>query len=161
MRSNREEVNDNILQQFQCLGFLKNFLKDFIYFQREGKGGRKRGRETSVVCLLHALTWGPIPQPSRVPWLGVKLATLRFVGRCPTHWARQARAVLLNYCCLAIVLFWQRKPALFYFFRGVQGPSAGVFVHSLGMYHKGGSQGKCAPESSSVIFQRNDFVWQN
>ena len=26
------------------------FLKDFLYFQREGKGGRKRGRETSVRC---------------------------------------------------------------------------------------------------------------
>lgn len=42
--------------------------------------------------------------------------------------------VFLIYCNLDIVPFWQRKPAPFYLFRGVQSPSAGVFMHSLGMY---------------------------
>ena len=40
------------------------FLKIlFIYFQRKGKGGRKRGRETSVHgCLSHAPYWVPSPK---------------------------------------------------------------------------------------------------
>ncbi|KAF6131028.1 hypothetical protein HJG60_007930 [Phyllostomus discolor] len=38
------------------------FLKIlFIYFYTEEKGGRKRGRETSVCgCLWHAPYWGPV-----------------------------------------------------------------------------------------------------
>ena len=44
------------------------FKKDFIYFLAEGKGGRKRGSETSVCgCLSLAPNWGPSPQPSPVP----------------------------------------------------------------------------------------------
>ena len=40
------------------------FIILFIYFQREGKGGRKRGRETLICetlisCLLHALNQEP------------------------------------------------------------------------------------------------------
>ena len=33
-----------------------DFLEDFIYFQRERQGERKRGRETPVGSLLHAPT---------------------------------------------------------------------------------------------------------
>ena len=49
-----------------------SFFKDFIYFQREGKGGRKKGRETLVSCLLHTPSWGPGPQSRRMPWLGIE-----------------------------------------------------------------------------------------
>ena len=44
------------------------FKKDFIsLFFREGKGERKRGRETSVGgCLLHAPYWGPGLKPRHV-----------------------------------------------------------------------------------------------
>ena len=53
---------------------------------REGKGGRKRGRETSMGgCLLHAPYWGPGPQPRHVPWLGIKMETLWFAGGCSIH----------------------------------------------------------------------------
>ena len=42
--------------------FLRFYL--FIFFQREGKGRRKRGRETSMCgCLLRDAYWGPGPQP--------------------------------------------------------------------------------------------------
>ena len=53
---------------YQCLlfqragsGFIYLFLKIFIYFQRDGKGRRKRKkhlceRETLISCLVHALT---------------------------------------------------------------------------------------------------------
>ena len=57
--------------------FFLNIL--FIYFSREGKGGRKKGRETSVCgCLSHAPYWGPGPQPRHVPRLGIELVTLCF-----------------------------------------------------------------------------------
>ena len=50
--------------------FLKNVL--FIYFYREGKGVRKRGRETSMCgCLSRAPYWGPGLQPRHVPLLGI------------------------------------------------------------------------------------------
>ena len=38
------------------------FLRFDLFIFREGKGGRKRGRETSMCgCLLHAPYWGPGP----------------------------------------------------------------------------------------------------
>ena len=76
-----------------CIIFL--FLKDFIYLFifREGKGGRKKGRETSMCdSLLRALPWGPSLQPSHVPWLRIEPATLWFTGQHPIHWATPARA---------------------------------------------------------------------
>ena len=40
----------------------------FIYFQREKKGGKKGGSETSMcVCLLLTPKWGLSPQPRHVP----------------------------------------------------------------------------------------------
>ena len=43
------------------------FLFLLFYFYREGKGGRKRGRETSVCgCLSRTPCWGPGPQPRHV-----------------------------------------------------------------------------------------------
>ena len=70
------------------------FLKIlFIYFWREGKGGRKRERETSMCgCLSRALHWEPGLQPRCVPWLGIKPATLWFTARHSIHWATPARA---------------------------------------------------------------------
>ena len=35
------------------------FFSKILLIFREGKGGRKRGRETSMGCLLHIPTWGP------------------------------------------------------------------------------------------------------
>ena len=54
---------------FFCCNF--NFFKIlFIYFQAWGKGGRKRGRETSVCgCLSHAPTGEPDPQPRHMSLL--------------------------------------------------------------------------------------------
>ena len=43
-------------------------------------------------CLSHAPYWGPGPQPRPVPWLGIKLETLRFAGWHSIHWAAPARA---------------------------------------------------------------------
>ena len=54
----------------------------FFFFLREGKGRRKRGRETSMCgWLLYTPYWGPSPQPRHVPWLGIELVTLWFAGR--------------------------------------------------------------------------------
>ena len=66
-------------EDFIYLFIFKRFLK-FIF--REGKGGRKRGREISMCgCLSRAPYWGPGPQPRHVPGLGIKLATLWFAAR--------------------------------------------------------------------------------
>ena len=50
--------------------FLNNFFKDSIYLFLEGKGVRKRWRETSRCgCLLCAPNWGCGLQHKHVPWL--------------------------------------------------------------------------------------------
>ena len=69
------------------------FLKGFTYlFFREGKGGEKRGRETSTCgCLSRGPHWGPGLQPRHVPWLGIKPMTLWFAGCHSIHWATPAR----------------------------------------------------------------------
>ena len=66
------------------------FLIKILFIFKERKRGRKRAREisvwkTSIGCLSHAPYWVPGLQPRHVPWLGIKLAILRFVGRCPAH----------------------------------------------------------------------------
>ena len=49
----------------ETLEFLK---KDYLFIFKEGKGGRKRGRETSMCgCLSRTPYWGPGPQPRHVP----------------------------------------------------------------------------------------------
>ena len=85
-----------------CWNYLGCFIKRFIYLFifREGKGGRKRGRETWYVretmihCLCHAPNWGPGPQPKYVPWLGIELVTFQFPGRHSCLWATSARTEL-------------------------------------------------------------------
>ena len=42
------------------------FFKDFIYFQREEKGGRKRGRDTSM-CEIN-IDWLPLSHPHVGTW---------------------------------------------------------------------------------------------
>ena len=70
------------------------FLK-ILFISREGKGGRKRGRETSKCgCLLHTPYWGPGPQPRHVPWLGIEPETLWFTGWRSLHRTTPARARL-------------------------------------------------------------------
>ena len=79
-----------ISELYPTLPFL--FKKYFIYFWIEGKGRTKRGREISTCdCLLCTLYWGPGPQTRHVPWLGIKPATLWFVGQHSVHWATPAR----------------------------------------------------------------------
>ena len=63
-----------------------------LFIFREGKRGRKRGRETSVCgCLSHAAYRGPGPPPRHVPWLGIELAILWFTGPPSIHWATPDR----------------------------------------------------------------------
>ena len=67
------------------------FFKDL--FLEKGKGGRKRGRETSVCgCLSRVPYGGPGPQPRRVSWPGIQPATLWLAGQCSVHWATPAGA---------------------------------------------------------------------
>ena len=53
---------DSAVLFLSLLYFTLIFKKDFIYFEREDKGGRKRGRETAICgCLSHAPHWGTWP----------------------------------------------------------------------------------------------------
>ena len=73
---------------FSFLLFLKIL---FIYF-REGKGGRKIGRERSMCgCLSHAPYRGSGPQPL----LGIKPATFWFTSLHSIHWATPVRTSFL------------------------------------------------------------------
>ena len=42
-------------------------------------------------CLSHALYWAPSLQPRHVPWLGIELVTLWFIGWHLNHWETPAR----------------------------------------------------------------------
>ena len=64
----------------------------FIYFQREWRRGRKRGRKTSICCLSHTLNWGPGLQPRPVPLPGIEPEPFRFAGWHPAHSATTVRA---------------------------------------------------------------------
>ena len=62
-------------------------------FEREGKGWRKRGRETLLCgCLSPAPHWASGPQPRHVPWMWIEPVTLWFTGQHSIHWATPARA---------------------------------------------------------------------
>ena len=59
----------------------------FIYFQREGKGGRKRRRETSL-CEIHQLVaskWGTWPTTQASALTGNQPVTLWFTGQHSIH----------------------------------------------------------------------------
>ena len=56
---------------------MKFFKRFYLFIFRERKGGRKRGRETSMCgCLSCTPHWGPGSQPKHVP----QLATLWFTA---------------------------------------------------------------------------------
>ena len=85
----------NTLNVFSLLYDFHFFLLKikFILFFREGKGGRKRGGETSMCgCLSHAPYWGPGRKPRLAPWLEIGPVTLWFTGWRSIHWATPARA---------------------------------------------------------------------
>ena len=80
---------------FHCHVFFKRFC---LFIFREGKRGRKRGKETPMCgCLSGAPYWGPGLQPRHVSWLGIEPATLWFSGRHSIHWAIPARAIVIYF----------------------------------------------------------------
>ena len=104
------QVSSNIPCWLLCLGSTKGgtfvseqlffffffFLKDFIYlFLERGEEREKESEKSmsekhwSVASRMHH-DRGPNPQPRHVPWLGIKLVTFGFLGRCPTSWGTQS-----------------------------------------------------------------------
>ena len=68
------------------------FFRFYLFIFREGKEGRKRGRESSMCgCLSHIRNWEPSPQPRHVPWLEIEPASLCFSGWHSIHWVPPAR----------------------------------------------------------------------
>ena len=82
---------DTFLLMFSSSHFFKNIIYLFIF--RQGKRGRKRGRETSMCGCSHTPHNGePGPQARHVPWLGIEPMTLWFRGWHSIHQATPARA---------------------------------------------------------------------
>ena len=70
------------------------FWRFYLFISREGKGGRKRGRETLMCgCISHVPHWGPGPQHRHMPWLGIEPVTPCFARWHSIYWAILARAV--------------------------------------------------------------------
>ena len=71
------------LTAFKPLSFLKRFY--FIYLQTEGKGGRKRGRETSVWLPRVPPTGDMACNPGMCPDWEFNQQPLWLVGQCSIH----------------------------------------------------------------------------
>ena len=71
------------------------FIFYFLNIYREGKGGGKRGKETSIDCFSPTPNRGPGLQPRHVPWPAMELVTFGFAGWCSIHWATPAIAIYL------------------------------------------------------------------
>ena len=98
--------------------------KRFCLFTfREGKGGSKWGRETSLCgCLLHAPYWGPGLKPRHVLWLGIEPMTLWFVGHHSIHTSQDSchfyhksgdhifKVSKLSLYCIALLFFLMPIP---------------------------------------------------
>ena len=83
---------------FSFFSFFKGinffFLRFYLFLDR--KGGRKRGRETSMCgCLSHAPPLWTWPTTRHVPCLGRKPATFWVTGHCSIYWVTPARAQVL------------------------------------------------------------------
>ena len=79
--------------------FLKRF---YLFIFREGKGGKKRGRETSMCgCLSRGPHWGPEPQPRHVLWLGLEPVTLWFAAHAQSTEPHQPGILVW------IFIFWE------------------------------------------------------
>ena len=88
---------------FFFFSFFFFFFFKILFILTEGKGRRKRGRETSVCgCLSSTPYRGPGLQPRHMPWLGMEPANLWFTGWHSIHWVPPARAMvsLLSIACL-------------------------------------------------------------
>ena len=71
-----------------CFPFFRFY---YLFIFREGKGVRKRGRETSVCgCLSHAPCWGPVRFPGCA--LTGNLTGESLAGLHSIHWATPTRA---------------------------------------------------------------------
>ena len=70
------------------------FKNIFIYLFLDRGEGKEKERERNMnvwLPLTHLPYQGPGSQPRRVPWLGIKPATLWSTGRHSIHWATPAR----------------------------------------------------------------------
>ena len=114
------------------------FFKYFIYlFLDRGKGGRKRGRETSMCgCLSHHPSWGPGPQPRHVPWLGIEPVTLWFTGQHLVYWTTLVKAA--TSVLTQNITFWgmiQQITVLTVYFYVLKNVSLCVDTHYMDTLH--------------------------
>ena len=81
-----------------------SFLKTFyLFIFREGKGGRKWGKETSM-CKTN-INWLPLAHPQlgtwpttqACAWQRIKPVTFQFAGGHSIHWATPTRGKLYSY----------------------------------------------------------------
>ena len=93
-----------------CMLLTLLFKRFYLFiFQREGKGGRKRERETSMCgCLSHAPPhWGPGPQPRHVPnWESNQRPFGSQAGTQSTEPHQPGLLLTLKYRSLSEMSFW-------------------------------------------------------
>ena len=91
-------MNDAILG-LCCFSIVVFEIFYVFIFRERGKGGRKRGRETSISCLPHAPNWGPgynlgmCPDQESNQQRLVHISTLN-----PLNHAGQGRPMVLTLC---------------------------------------------------------------
>ena len=87
----------------------------FIYLWKEGKAGRKMGREASMwernTDQLPEL--GTRLQPRHLPGLGIEPVTLCFAGQLPTNWATSVKAVTRTFKICSLSNFQMYTTVLF------------------------------------------------
>ena len=98
-RSKMEYRNGELFNGYKVWGrFFFNqyiFKRFYLFTFRERKGGRKRGRETSMCGCFLSTPYGERGlQPRHMPWLGIELVTLWFAGCYSILLATPARACL-------------------------------------------------------------------
>ena len=84
---------DSSFQVIYYYCFFKRFI--YLFLERREVAGEREWETSMWGCLSCAPNWGPGPKPRHVPWLGIELVTVWYVGQHSIHWASPAQAMIV------------------------------------------------------------------